>query len=453
MTTDEALGAFPPALGQAVRVAAADDVDTALMLNEMVERQDRFTSPAAAVLAAVCQSQTARARFERTLDQMTTSVGTAGARFSWPEVVVGGGAHAAVYCAVRRALGFPAPLVLDDGRRFGGTFAASQAPAWNLNSRNRPGPLGLPGSGQALNVLPGAPMQPADIGGSEYQTNADLGLIIRCTLAMSAVVNRSKVERVAAPALNGPVEIVTADDQVIVADRVIVATGLGNPRTFPGAADGRVLDFLGLMRRWDRPFPLDGLGRVAVIGAGDSARCAVEALAGQGPTTGGSVAALAFPGLIDWYGCPAPNRSNWRECNRTRYQGIGALLPRSTGEIDQAARIRPMRRAERVTPGYDAVRVDGNPYDTVVTCIGYERQRFDVDEIGQASVFTGGRRLGRYEADGRVLTVGAAAGLGWEEDEDRRVPENIAGLFRLAPRTADLAALLGAADIPYQAPS
>jgi hypothetical protein len=105
------------------------------------------------------------------------------------ELVVGAGLHAAIYCAVRQAEGHPRPLVLearDRRRRRDGLRPPRrvlpeqpQPPRWRCRR---------PGRNGALNVLPAAPVQPADLSADEFQRSVDLAYVIRMTLAMSARV-------------------------------------------------------------------------------------------------------------------------------------------------------------------------------------------------------------------------------------------------------------------------
>lgn len=456
-TLDAALAAFParmrPGLTDAVLRSTRD------IVGPMLDRPGM--APGVALMAGLALDPLGR----RLLDVELQSYAAPGADLppAAPEVIVGGGAHAAIYCSVRVALGFPRPLVLDAAPRFGGTFGAVRSPTFYLNSRNRPGPIGAPGTRDALNVLPGAPMQPADIGGTEYQTNADLGLVVRCALALNADVRAARVESLGAVG-NSPGAIVRTDRGTVAAGRVILATGIGVERRISNVEpDGRsVFSFGQWQERLDlEPFPLADLGRVAVIGNGDGARVVVESLAGIGPMASATVASLDYVERIDWYGAAdlAATRDGWILCNRTRYQRLGALFP---VEGRDNARVQPMGRAATLDLGYRVANVNGRPYDTVIVAAGYDRSPLDLGTFGDS--FSGvdaagrqvnpdgreGQRVGRrsftrLEGD-EVWRIGPAARLGFEANEDGRIGENAVGLFRLAPRTAALAASLPGAS-------
>lgn len=451
---DPALAEFPAPMRPDLLEAVRSSADPALV-PALVARSSR---PAVGLMSGLALDPVARPMFDAALERYTRAdleeiPSSAG------EVIVGGGCHAAIYSAVRVASGFPRPLVLEP-RRFGGTFALAGAPTFFLNSRNRPGPLGAPGSPDALNVLPAAPMQPADIGSTEYQTDADLGLVARCALALSATVRRAKVDRIERVGNTGEALLVLSDGSLVRAGRVIVATGLGLERRVNGLEpDGRSLFSFEqwLERLGTERFPLADLGRVAVVGAGDSARVVVESLTGLGPVAGSTTAALDYVRRVDWYGIGETTKSEWCARNRSRYQRIGALLP--TDGTDNA-RVIGRPRASLVSPVYRATNVDGRTYDTVITATGYDPTpaldrslevdgRYPVTAGGDGTRSTGSRlTIATTTADGRTYLVGPAAGIPFGRDEDSRIGENAVGLFRLAPRTAALAAQLPGLEVP-----
>lgn len=362
------------------------------------------------------------------------------------EVIIGGGAHAATYAAVRVAEGFPRPLVLDAAPRFGGVFALAGRAAFYLNSRNRPGRIGEPGTTAALNVLPGAPMQPADIGSTEYQTDADLGLVVRCALALNANLRRAKVEGIEKVTNTGAPLLVLADGRTVAARRVVVATGITTERTMSSVEpDGRTV--YGLRQWFDRVgsarFPLRDLGRVAVIGTGDSARVVVESLTGLGPPLGSTVASLDYVERVDWYGIGEQmTRGVWCSGNRSRYQRLGALMPSGSSNN---ARVIGRERADRLNLGYQSATIDGRTYDTVIVATGHRTDpALDLgDDYADMRQIGTGRTIARADPTDRVYLVGPCAQIPVASDEVDTIRENRVGLFRLAPRTATLAAKLG----------
>lgn len=446
MTIEEALVGLPERLQRGLRAAFDQGGD---MARAMLERGDMPAQTA--LMAGLALDPVGRDVFE---DQLAVFANVnAELPAEYPEVIIGGGAHAAVWATTRTRTGGARPLVLEARERFGGALAMTQRSSFFLNSRNRPGPSGAPGSRDALNVIPGAPMQPSDLSGSEYQTNADAGLVIRCALALNSVIRKTAVTSVAE---NGPDYVIETDRGVVRTKRVVIATGLGQRQTFIGAPDdgNRVLSFEQLMRRvGTNTFPLRGLRRVAVVGGGDSGRTAVEALTGYGPPMSGSVASVDYVERIDWYGIEAGmTKERWLTCNRTRYKSLAALFPREGGET-RNARVRglPKAKALYVTP--DGVMVGNESYDMMVNCTRLTGrawwQRLNMDEgladrvlpsYSTPSAFSLSATLGLASEDGSLVVVGPAANLAFDAaDPEPRVEENRVALFRLVPRTAALA--------------
>jgi hypothetical protein len=297
-------------------------------------------------------------------------------------------------------------------------------------------------------------MQPSDVSGAEYQANADLGLVVRCTLALNAVVRQAKVTEIVK---NGSRLVVVTNRGNVVARRVIIATGVGAPLRVLGVTydNERLMSFAGFMRRFDQTmFPLRGLGRVAVVGAGDSGRTVVEALTGYGPYMGASVASLDYVPQIDWYGVGTTmTKERWLQCNRTRYKALAALFPNAKGTV-RNARVVPRPRADGVFRTTDGVQINGQSYDTAICCLGFDapEQRWPpLDPSFDLGVFRSGTDgvfgvpLGKASVGDRALVVvGPAANIPFEDNSDPepRIEENRVALFRLAPRTATLASIL-----------
>lgn len=442
--TRRALDSLPAFLAQTI----APEVETSAVVADLMTRPTM--SPEVAVMAGMSLDPMTRPAFDAALQTLANVDGPV--PLDVDEVVIGGGVHAAVYAAVRVARGYARPLVLDSSRRFGGAFAQAGGPTFFLNSRNRPGTIGAPGRAQALNVLPGAPMQPADIGQGEYQVDADLGMVARCALALNATIRQALVERVER-AGNGVAVFNDRTPGPIMARRVIVATGLTVERTpVPGVnPDGSTI--IGA-RDWFKrmagdAFPLADLGRVAVIGSGDTARTVIESLVGIGPAAGSSVASLDYVDRVDWFGGgTSTTRADYCAATRPRYARIGALLPRRAGEFE-GARVRPFARADQVARGYRQATVNGATYDTVITACGYED---DVPNLlpnadyGYAVRDDAGNPLAYGTPERDVVIVGPAAGIPLLGSEPgASIEANRVAMYRLNPRTAALAALLGGA--------
>ncbi len=107
------------------------------------------------------------------------------------------------------------------------------------------------------------------------------------------------------------------------------------------------------------------------------------------------------------------------------------------------ARVQPLDRASSLDPGYLSARVNGRAYETVITAAGYERE--PLDGTGGDLYPDRGSSIARKspEIEG-VWRIGPCANIPFDPTEDSRIGENRVGLFRLAPRTAALAAQLGA---------
>lgn len=422
-----------------------DDPELNDGMREMGKRKAEFSSPMTAMLAGVGVVPEARAYFNERLDAMWAE---SALQPEWEEVIIGSGLTAAIYTAVRVANGFPRPLVLEAAGRAGGSFACSHGPTFWLNSRNRPGELSLPGERGALNVLPGAALQPADLSGEEYQSNDDLAFVIRATLAMNAnVLTGQKVTKVEKGI--GGYRVFLGPSRFLLADRVIDARGLGAPKdVLPDAPN--VITFPEMMARMDGRFPLRGVRRAAVVGDGDSARTAIEALLGQGPSPHWSVASLDHVETIDWYGQKVPgNCEKFLETSRSRYRAIAPFLPQGS----RRGRIVPRRQKGDVMQGHACGWVNERAYDLVVICTGFVKQEqipvipANLEVVTAPKLLGNGPVLATRWAGTEVYQAGPFAKItpaARERDSARidAAPENEVALFRYAWRTAALAANL-----------
>jgi hypothetical protein len=134
-----------------------------------------------------------------------------------------------------------------------------------------------------------------------------------------------------------------------------------------------LVTFPDLMERMDGTFPLRGLRRVAVVGAGDSGKTAIEALSGQGPCPGWSPASSTTSRRSTGTACPTTSASG-------TVGGVRPLaLPRHRGPAAAAlggeSRVTPLGSAASLSTGYDMAFVDDRPYDLVVDCRGYTADR------------------------------------------------------------------------------
>lgn len=404
MGTAEAI--LPEALHKATEEIVLDgSMSESLMA--LTERSSEFKSTAAMMMVGIGSNLQARLHLDAAIDAYWAS--------TKPEisgtVVVGSGVHAAIYAMAHLKAKKERVTVVERSERAGGTFALTKRPAFYLNSRNRSGPLSVPGADfGALNVLPGSPFQPSDLGGEEYMTNDVLAYVVRMMLLISADVVTSY----------------SVSPDALVPKKIVEATGLGDSRYITGEKlSDRHLSFAEFMKRMDDPFPLRGFERVAVLGAGDGGKTVIEALTGQGPSTRFSSASLDSPDVIDWYGVPEEQRSRegWERCNRSRYKGIARVLPRA--EAFSPYQVVCENKASTVYLGYETIRVEGTPYDYVIDCTGYGREPSE-----GTYVYSGNRVVG--VKDGKVTRIGPAAQLPGEF----AIKENAVSIFRYAELSA-----------------
>lgn len=361
------------------------------------------------------------------------------------EVIIGSGFHAAVYAATRVLSGHPRPLVLERGPRAGGTFAMTTRPTFWLNSRNRAGAAGLAGDQKAaLNYLPGAPIQAANLSMADYQPNTDMALVIRLALAQFAdVVTNAEVLSVLDDGTGG-LDIDINDRDSLPAGRVIDARGVGDPTGQQLANGTTILTFPQMMQRMASIWPLRGVRRVAVIGGGDSAKCAVESLLGIAPPPLIAAASLDTVERIDWYSDRLPSTcTGWQDKIRGRYQPIGRYL--------QPGRLLTVipRRAQPIALPATAL-IEGRSYDLAVVCTGNQEtpiaglgiNEFDEYELADGSV------VASQHFRAPAFRVGPHARLPFtareRQDGIAAIPENAVSMFRTATKTAALAATLPA---------
>lgn len=391
------------------------------------------------------------------------------------EVLVGGGLQAAVYCASRVRRGFPKPVVLErsDAAHVGGAFAASLDNVFRLNSRTRPGLVGTPDQDKALNYLPGGLLQPSMITSEEYIGNGDMAFLIRLMLAQYAIVYPDTEVTTICPAepyeANGRLNALRVTVKSgsafsnVFPGRVLDARGIGTERA-AGAANGTtMLTFTQLMKRMGGNFPLRNMKQVAVIGGdfsngrGDSARCAIESMLGIAPGNS-SPAELDYVQRVDWYvrnnSTPvnAATCSDYRNSQRGRYIRIAQFLPGNESQPTDRLRLIPARGY--ATPvSAQAVLVNDRTYDMAVLCTGSTLPDLNDEDnsLGYysitADVNRGGTTLATQAAPYPSYRIGAAANIPFSESEVTSelsaIPANKVSMFRLVPRTAALAYMLG----------
>jgi hypothetical protein len=421
-------------------------------MRAMLQRQSDFASPLAAKLTGIALDPHGREVANQILDSYWSDEprrqGALRSSSTDREAIIGSGFHAAVYAAIRVLSGYPKPLVLERHERVGGVFAITTRPTFYLNSRNRAGRAGLAGDqGASLNYLPGAPIQAANVSMREYQTNTDMALVIRLTLAQFAdVVTRATVRSVVR---NGTgVEIELADREPLFAGRVVDARGLGDPVAQDVANGTTILTFPQFMQRMATRWPLRGLRRVGVVGGGDSAKCTVESLLGIAPPPFMAAAALDSVDRIDWYANDLPTTCDaWQQQIRGRYQAIGRYLrPDRLG----TRRLTVLGRRTQPIALPDAGLIDGRTYDLVVVCTGNQETELDGLDIGSFDEYATpyGNVIARVHYGMPAYRIGPHAGLPFtrQERDDglADIAANAVAMFRMATKTAALAATVPA---------
>lgn len=439
--------------------------------------QDRNElEPATARLVDTWRKPSRREKFHSALDSAFSQTGPG--QLEADQLIVGGGVHGAIYAATAQARTGVAPLVAE-ARRTGGVYALSDTPVFYLNSRNRPGELGLPGTRGALNVVPNSIIQPSDLDGAEYQTNAHMSFVIRAALAMYANVAKASVAYIAANVTaprNRAYFALSSNHRVeFRCDRIILATGLGPPRItkseFPSDVVMTFEDFV--TRVGNTSFPLAGWRNVAVLGAQDSGDAVVKFLLGQGPGVLGP-ASLDAVERIDWYGQDCRTKEDFEANARSCNSGIGRHLPRGSDPTYPFTVYAIPHRGESVVSDrregariiYGSDRRISDPYDHVVVCTGYEGSAItvntDVDKtLGPSDTLLPLREEIVYDDDGTALArryvgteiykAGACADLPVTNTERQRapaldrIPANSAAIFRYAYRTRRLAEILNPA--------
>jgi hypothetical protein len=440
----------PSAPIEAVLAAIAGRPSASEGLRAMMQRESEFSTPLGAKLTGIALDLAGRAFADQILDEYWSDEelrrDTLRVSGSGREVIIGSGFHAAVYAAIRVLSGYPKPLVLERGPRAGGTFAITTRPTFYLNSRNRAGNAGLAGDQQAaLNYLPGAPIQAANVSMEEYQTNTDMAFVIRLTLAQFAdVVTGADVVSVARDGAGVLLDVV--DRSPVAAGRVIDARGLGEPSGAAVANATTIFTFPQFMQRMAGMWPLRGVRRVAVIGGGDSAKCAVESLLGIAPQPFMAAAALDSVQGIDWFSDDLPTTcEGWHQRIRGRYQALGRYLRPDRLGVRRLT-VLPRRARSVALPG--AALIDGRSYDLAVVCTGNQEAVLDGLEVRDFEQYAtrDGIVVARQHEELPAFRVGPHARLPFttqeREDGVATIEANAVSMFRTAPKTAALAATL-----------
>ena len=274
-----------------------------------------------------------------------------------------------------------------------------------------------------------------------------MAFVIRLALAQFAdVVTNAKVLSVARDGTG--VEIEIADRDPLLAGRVIDARGLGDPDNQDVANGTTILTFPQFMQRMASMWPLRGVRRVAVVGGGDSAKCAVESFLGIAPQPFMAAAALDSMGQIDWYSDQLPTScKRWRREIRGRYQAIGRYLrPDRLG----LRRLNVLDRRARALALPSTALIDGRTYDLVVLCTGNQETDIEGLDFGSFDEYAipDANVVARQHYNQPAFRVGPHARLPFtaqeREDGIADIAANAVSMFRTATKTSALAATLPA---------
>lgn len=370
------------------------------------------------------------------------------AELSTREVIFGGGPHAAIYAATRTALGHPKPVVIEQRAVCGGVFA--RLVPFYLNSANnasirsvREGPsrLAPDSTSDDLNFLPNAAHQVRDVAWTEYPTSADVAAVVARNLKLYAQVFTGVTVTRIRP---GVLAFQVNDTMTTYYPRRIIDARGQQMAALPRALAGcpaviTAEDFLS----GGRSLPQGT--KVAIVGDGDTAAIVAENLLGLSPAR----PLMSPPTVIGWYGPDVPMTKNvWMTTRHARYLGLARHFP----QAEVTGTIRPYRERGEVTAAGNYALVNGQLYDLVIMATGFagalSAQRaatqapFDASSlipVAGASAFSGREYYAIGAAAGPQPFTAAETELGFT-----RFPANTAALFRLGPRTAQLAASLPA---------
>lgn len=439
-----ALAALPTWMQASVQEVVTDKTMREIVM-EVLERRNEFSSEHVALLAGIGMNRKARDHVNKALDKHWREPKTGN---FYNTVIVGGGLHAAIYVSVMAKMPGRTRALVIETEHVGGVFACSQGPSFFLNSPNRAGDgISVPGRGGALNYLPGCDVQPADLDGAEYQTNDVMAWAIRTNLALNADVWLGpKVKSTAYRTVYDK----NGKQLTRAGDRVIVATGLGNEkRLLPDAPKARYVTFTEFMAMTEKPFPMRGMNRIAVLGGGDSGKCVIEALIGQGPKML-TMASLDRPEIC-WYGVKSScrTRGDWLMTTRSRYKGIGRALQNDSNSL-RTCRVRlrgnenDRYKATVISMGVNCVYVNGEPYDMVIDCTGWETPQRPIGDITPTGSVTdqNGSQWGATFTNGFIIGCASIPYINpssIDQGQFKNVGENKTSIFYLGKKTEGVA--------------
>jgi hypothetical protein len=185
-----------------------------------------------------------------------------------------------------------------------------------------------------------------------------------------------------------------------------------------------------------------------VNGSGNSAQCAVESFLGLAP---GNTSALGLDYVtrVDWYTGGKVGSftcSEYRNQQRGRYMRIAQYLDGNASNPSTRLRLQDARGYATAMP--DGVLVNGRTYDMAVLCTGSRRESLDNSDLNYYPLRANdrGTAIASVASPFPLYRIGPAADLDFSAAEEEagitaNAPSKVA-IFRLAPRTAALAAML-----------
>jgi len=350
-----------------------------------------------------------------------------------PVLVVGTGPQSQIFNAeLQQELpDFSVPaLTVEKEQHMGGTFRTGEGMNFLLNSRTRPQTDERPRPGTKANIndlRPGI-LTPGDTTNQAYIDTQDLGRTVSTNHTFSSTVCLGMEVESYAPnpaqesGQKGALSVVLVDKTngertLVRTDNLAILNGLGEDSVKDFGKDDEETrqlvaeeqeklargersrfmsfeQFSRLMNDPEVPFPLQGVKRVAVIGARYSGNVAVGTLLGYEPRGDKSTTQLDFTEEIVWFGQQARSTEDFVRTNRLRYAQLGLDFSRP----GRFSRIRPnFDRAEGIFVDYNdgeklGIRTSGFNgdelgFDLVIYAGGYERDNEDsVKEMAASSL-------------------------------------------------------------------
>lgn len=386
-------------------------------------------------------------------------------------LVIGSGPNAAAFVSSLQAENPDQDILVLDRGRLGGQFASyGNEEIFDLNSRTRPSNwTASEVAGEAGNINPlgyNAVLQLPDITGKQYAGQNDIADAVRTNIILSSNVGVGiEVQAVSQDEVTGKITVfvrtIENPDKTyeINPSSVVLATGLGAHKQFdveqalhevneesgfaPYMTSADFMKTLGTKKARGELFPLKGMKKVAVIGAGDSGKIVLEQLLGQSSVDIGPAQAGRVESVV-WFGSDAESKQAYLQSSRARYAKIGAEInARGYSTVNQRVFTSSAKvRASDINRFGDKASIIGNTFDLVIDARGYDNAVYDLVDSPAfndvANFLPNGRRLGQD-----IYVIGPAAELTFMQTRLAGIPENSASLFNYIPISERLGGELG----------